>query len=238
MRAALVLLLAACATTSNSLRPTGGSAFSRAELIDLFVHWREGERRRDVKAAQKTLYFQRSSDRSFHRRELEYIAGLPAGPICAAPELHLVGHPQGMGPGDYLFLEPVRGRYHAAFVTVVRVRGHPRFLYRRPAVTEEERQTLKPPDAARVALERHRARWSRLEGRALVAEVERTRRMLRYQIAAQAYAREAKVALTPFAPDPRDVLEELDGLEPLQVRDHIVSLLQAAVAGQEPKKEA
>jgi hypothetical protein len=226
MRVALVLLLAACATTTNSLRPNGGSSFTRAELIDLFVRWREAERRRDVKAAQKTLYFRRSSDRSFHRRELEYIANLPAGPVCAAPELHLVGHPEGLGAGDYLFLEPLRARYRATFVTVVRVRGHPRFLYRRPLVSEEERQKLKPPEVIQVALERHRARWSRLEGRELVAEVERTRRMLRYQIEAQAYARTAKVGLTPFAPDPRDVLKDLDGLEPPQARDRIVSLLR------------
>ena len=238
MRAAMVLLLAACATTTTALRPTGGSSFTRAELIDLFVRWREAERRRDVKAAQKTMSFRRSSDRSFHRRELEYIARLPAGPICAAVELHLVGHPEGMGAGDYLFLEPVRGRYKTAFVTVVRVRGHPRFLYRRPLVTEEEQQTLKPPDATRAALDRHRARWSRLDGRNLAAEVERTRRMLRYQAEAQAYARDAKVALAPFAPDPRDVLRDLEGLDPPQVRDRIMNLLQAAVAGQGTKKEA
>ena len=228
MRVLVILLLAACATTTNALRPAGGSSFSRAELIDLFVRWREAERRRDVKAAHKTLKFQRSSDRAFHRRELTYIANLPAGPVCAARELHLVGHPAEMGPGDYLFLEPIRGRYRTAFVTIVRVRGSPRILYRRPLVSEEERQTLKPPEVTRVALERHRARWTKLEGRRLAAEVERTRRMLRYQIEAQAYAREAKVALAPFRPDPHDVLKELDGLEPPEARDRIVGRLQAA----------
>jgi hypothetical protein len=225
-RAWILLLLAGCASVSSE---PSSATFRKSQLLDVMVRWREGERRRDVKMAQSVLHFERASDREFHREELESLQGVYAGPIRTAIELHLVGSPA--GPGDYLFLEPYGRGYEATFVTIVAKNGGPLILYRRPALRERERATLKPADIARLTA-RHRLEfWESLEGQGVANEVARVRRMIRCEIEAEEYARRHKVPLAPFEPDPSALLELLAPMAPDEARDWIVTTLRQSLAG-------
>jgi hypothetical protein len=220
--AVLSVLLAACATT-----PVRGSGpFTRTELIELFVNWREAERRRDFDVAEEFLMF-RSGDRSFYRRELEYLKRVPSGTIMTEREVHLVGHPVDMRGGDYLFLEPTRGVYHPTPVEIVRDSSGPRIVYRRPELSAEELHTLKPGKLARLAVERRVAFWNSLSGNELLVEVTRLRQVLRYQVAAKEQAQEKGITLKTFKPEPSEILRELNGLDPQAVREKVIALLQS-----------
>lgn len=221
-----LLLAAGCAATGGRTPDFG---FDRAGIVGLFVRWREGERRRDPEMAQSVLHFGRSGDRAFHRKELEALQSVYAGPIRTAVEIHLVGAPDPIGPGDYLFLEPAGRGHVATFLTVVSVRGAPRILYRRPAVSEEQRRTLRPREVAGLTVRHRIAFWESLDGGRLAEEVERTKRMLRYQIEAESYAKENEVALPAFAPRPGDVLQWLEPLDAEQARERIVTTLKGAL---------
>ena len=218
------LLLAACVTVPVR---QGGAGFTRAELIELFVHWREAERRRDFEMAEESLRFARSGDRSFYRSELEYLQRVPSGTIVTELEIHIAAHPADMGPGEYLFLEPSGGVYRATPVTITRVRDGPRILYRRPELRAEELHTLGPGKLSRLAVERRVAFWNSLSEARLAEEAERIRRTLRHQVAAKEYAQQKKIALATFKPEPSEILRELNGLEPQAVRERVLAYLQA-----------
>jgi hypothetical protein len=220
-----LVLGAACASVS---RDPSAVAFDRAAVVNTFVQWREGERRRDAAMAQEALHFERSGDRAFHRRELEALKGVHGGPIRTAIEFHLIGYPQPMGPGDYLFLEPAGRGYGATFVTIVAVGDEPRILYRRPALSHEQLKGLKPDEILRATVAHRIAFWNGLDAERLVEEVERTKRMLRYEVAAEAYADTNAVRLARFAPRPQAVLQSLEPLEPDEARRWIVATLEQA----------
>ena len=112
-RAALLLLLASCATTAK----LPDAPWTDSELVDVFVRWREAERRRDHDLAAEVLRFDSSSDRRFHEAEMEFLGDVEAGPIRTSREIHLAAGPRPRAPGEYLFLEPGAGRYRTAFVT-------------------------------------------------------------------------------------------------------------------------
>ncbi|MHC4939073.1 MAG: hypothetical protein ACYTHK_08910 [Planctomycetota bacterium] len=224
IRGILLILLAGCASVSRE--PTSAT-FRRAELFDVMVRWREGERRRDVEMAQSALYFENAGDREFHARELESLRGVYAGPIRTAIEFHLVGEPG--GPGDYLFLEPAGRNYKASFVTIVALGGRPRVLYRRPALPARERANLEPDEVMRASARHRLAFWESLEGAQVDRELERVRRMLRCELEAEEYARRNELPLAPFEPDPRSLLEHLEPLEPADARDWIVSTLRRSL---------
>ena len=224
MRTPLLLLLAvlaACASTGA--RRAADGPYTKEELVDLFVQWREGERRRDAEMAEEVLSFDRSGDRTFLRAELDYLVRFPGATIMTARELHLVGHPADMGPGEYLFLEPAGGRYTATFVTIVR---GPRILYPRPDLSAKERQEHRPERCAAMALQRRVLHWRSLEDDDLAREVERTRQMLRYMSEAREYAQSEGLDMAPFAPAPERVLEELRGLDADAARARILALLR------------
>jgi hypothetical protein len=220
--ALLSALLAACVSTAARER----GPFTPTELIEVFVQWREAERRRDFEMAEESLQFERSSDRSFYRRELEYLQRLPSGTIMTEVEIHLVGYPADMGPGDYLFLEPARGVYHTTPATIVGASGGPRILYRRPELSAKELHTTKPGRLSHLAVDRRVTFWKSLSESKLTEEVDRLRRMLRYQVAAKEYAQKEGIALTTFKPEPSDILRDLDGLEPQAVRERVLAALQ------------
>ena len=219
----LLLLLGGCASVSRE--PTS-TTFTQAELLDVMVRWREGERRRDAKMAQGALHFDRAEDRAFHRDELKSLRGAYAGPIRTAREFHLVGAPA--GPGDYLFLEPTGHDFAATFVTIVAVHAEPRVVYRRPAVTERERAALKPADIARLTVQ-HRLRfWESLAGEDLAEEVARLRRLLRAELEAKEYARRHAVPLAPFEPGPQTLLDLLTPMTPEEARSWVLGVLGTA----------
>ena len=230
---ACALLLTACTGSPLAFDQAGtpspaftaSGIWTRGELVDLFVHVREAERRRAPEEACQALHFQNRGDRQFYLEELYYLAGVPSGPICAASEIHLVGAPVDGGAGDYLFLEPVRGRYPATFLTIVDVGGRPRVLYRRPEVTEKERAKLRPADLQATALQRRAAYWQGLRGRALEQESDRLKRMLQYQGDAQTYAAQHELDLQPFAPDPRMLQARLAPLPPEALRQEVLRML-------------
>lgn len=227
MRACAVALsvLAACASVGRS---STDASFHEGSVLEVFVRWREGERRRDVEMAQEALYFESSSDRAFHREDLEALSGVFAGPIRTAREIHLVGRPEPLGPGDYLFVEPAGGAHTATFVTIVAVNGEPRILYRRPAVSQEQRRAMRPEDVTRLRAAERIAFWESLGGERLAKEIERTKRMLRYEVEAERFARENAIPLRPFSPKPGEVLRVLEPLPHAEVREWIVASLRGA----------
>jgi len=223
LRATILIFAAGCASVGRS---GSDASFARHEVIATFVRWREGERRRDPDMAQEALYFERSSDRAFHREELNTLSGVFAGPIRTAQEVHLIGHPDPLGPGDYLFLEPAGRAYGATFVTIRAVNGKPRVLYRRPAVSQKERLSMSREELLRALIASHIAFWESLRDERLAAEVERTKRKLRYEVTAERYAREHSVPLASFAPSPDEILRALEPLPPPAARQWIVAALK------------
>ena len=226
-RAALLLLLAAGCVTTSKLPDT---PWTDGEIVDVFVRWREAERRRDHELAGEVLRFRSSGDRRFHEAEMEYLREVEAGPIRTAREIHLVAGPRPRGPGDYLFLEPGASRYRTSFVAIVNVRGEPRILYRKPDVSEEERITLGRKDLVQTIAWRRLERWKGYEGARLEEEVARLRRLLRYEIEAEEFASERKLPMAPFQPPPEEVLKQFEGLDPAGVRDEVVRMLTAAAS--------
>ena len=228
MRLTLLVLLAAAGCVTTSKLPD--APWTDSALIDVFVRWREAERRRDHDLAAEVLRFASSSDRRFHEAEMEYLRDVEAGPIRRAREIHLVAGPRPRGPGDYLFLEPGSGRYRTSFVTIVNVRGEPRILYRKPDVSEEERNTLDRKDLVHTIAWRRLENWKGYDGARLEEEVARLRRLLRYEIDAEAYAKKHDLALAPFQPPPADVLRRFEGLDAAGVRDAVVAMLSDAAS--------
>jgi hypothetical protein len=225
-RAALLLLVAACATTSK----LPDAPWTDSELIEVFVQWREAERRRDHDLAAEVLRFDSSADRRFHEAEMEFLRDLEAGPIRTAREIHLAAGPRPRGPGEYLFLEPGTNRYRTSFVAILSVKGEPRIRYRKPDLSEEERATLKQQDLVRTMAWRRLERWKGYQGKELEDEVARLRQMLRYEIDGEEYAREHDLAVAPFAPPPADVLERFEGLDAEAVRAKVVAMLTDAAS--------
>ena len=72
-------LLAACAAAPRD-EP---KEFSRDRIVELFVTVREGERRRDAEYAGRALHYACAADRVQHERDLAYLVGAQAGPVCA-----------------------------------------------------------------------------------------------------------------------------------------------------------
>lgn len=220
---AAILLAASCVTVGG-----GGSSdsFGRHDVVEAFVRWREGERRRDVEMAQSVLFFESRGDRIYHRDELAALGSVFAGPIRTSREIHMVGHPEPLGPGDYLFLEPAGRGYAATFVAIVAVNREPRIVYRRPILREGRRRDVEPGEFARMQARERIADWESLAGEELAVEVQRTKRMLHYQIQAEAYADRNGLPLARFAPRPREILERLDPLGPEAARGEIVRMLR------------
>jgi len=226
----LLVLVTACAMTSNSR--LSDRPWTDSELTEVFVRWREAERRRDAEAAAEVLRFESSSDRRFHEQEMEFLRSQPAGPIRTSREIHLAAGPRPRGPGDYLFLEPGSASYRTSFVTIVGVKGKPRILYRTPDATEEERSQLEAQDLVRTIAWRRLERWKGYEGKRLDEEAARLRRLLSYEIEAAQFAKERGLTLAPFQPPPAEVLKRFEGLDAAALRDEVIKLLNdAASAG-------
>lgn len=224
--AALLVLAASCASTAT----LPDAPWTDSELVDLFVRWREAERRRDPDAAAEVLVFDSSSDRRFHEAEMEFLSDVEAGPIRTAREIHLAAGPRPRAPGEYLFLEPGSGRYRTSFVTIVNVKSEPRIRYRRPDLSEEERYRLKAKDLVRTAAWRRLERWKGYEGKRLESEVARLREMLRYETVAERFAQEHDLALAPYQPPPAEVLKRFEGLDAAGVRDAVIAMLTDATS--------
>ena len=220
----LLPLLAACATTTSD----PGDEFSTGSVMELYVTGREGERRRDAEYAGRALHYASDADRVRHERDLAYLKGVQAGPVCARRELHLVGLPPGEGAGLYLVLEPVGGAYRATPFDVVRTPQGWRILYRPSLLTERESLELSPQARATVAARRLKVHWEEFEPDRLEREVLRLRVLLQHEIRAAEYAKSEGVALPPFAPSPAALLREVESGSPDEVRTRVVTMLDAA----------
>lgn len=224
-RLLLLFLLAspACATLDE------GAVFDRDQLTDLFVRWREAERRRDVDLAMEVLYFEKGADKDCLEEEFEGLRGEPAGQVKAAMEIHLVGHPEDWGPGEYLYLEPERGRYIPTRAHVVSWRGTERIVYEPPLVTWEERRDMDARAAGREQLRGRIAFWEALEGDELAEQVSRLRTLLRYQQQAMDYASREDLPLVEFNPDPGFMLLQISSLDDVRARAWIVAKLMESL---------
>lgn len=226
MRPRLLLaaaLLAACSTAGLD----EDARFTEQEVVAVFVRWREAQRRRDPGLAARVLHFRRDAHRRLLESELKALQAVPAGPVRTELEIHLVGHPPDLGPGEYLFLEPAGGACVATRATLVGRDGGPRIVYEPPVLTMDQRRKLSP-QARRIRLAAARARfWERLAPGELPREVQRLRELLRQQVAARDYARINDLPLVPFSPDPAGLLSSLEGLGPEEVRGWMLDRLQA-----------
>jgi len=222
----LIAWLTACAGTTGGIQDDAAD-FSKHRIVELYVTVREAERRRDPEYAEDALRYASSADRTLHHGDIAYLEGVQAGPVCAPSELHLVGIPASGGPGLYLVLEPVGLAYRATPFDVVRTSRGSRILYRPLLLTERETVEMPAEVRAAVAAQRLRNRWAALEGADLSREADRLRVLLRHEMRALEYARAAKppLPLQPFSPPPNQLLSEIDGRSPEEIRDYVVALL-------------
>ncbi|MFH0943741.1 MAG: hypothetical protein V2A76_00970 [Planctomycetota bacterium] len=227
-RARPLPLLAIALLPACSLMPAEEVRFTRADLVHVFQEWREAERRRDVDLAEQVIEFQSGADRIFLENEFRLLAPLPAGPVVSDVEIHLVGYPDDFGPGDYLFLEPVGRSYISSRARIASRDGKPVIVYERLGSTVEEQSRLSPEALRRTVLERQIAHWKSLDDD-LEAEVNRMLTTLRYRQAAAEYAKEQRIPLTPFDPDPGLLLVEYSRLTPEEVRDAVILALSSSL---------
>ena len=221
------LLLFGCASVESGA--SSGGRFSRGELIDVFVRWREAERRRDPELAEEVLHFRGRRDREALRRELEALRTLPSGTVRAHSEIHLAGHPPDWGEGEYLFLEPAGSTFAPRHARIARrADGSPAIAYQPPVVGVAERRSLRPEEIQSRLLDDRLAFWRGLQGRALAEEVQRTRVLLERELAAVEYAARAGLPMAPLEPDPSELLAELAPLDPEQARQLIVPRLEGS----------
>ena len=220
---ALTLLPACAMMQAEEIR------FTRADLIHVFQQWREAERRRDVDLAEQVLEFQSGADRTFLENEFRLLAPLPSGPVVSDVEIHLVGHPDEFGPGDYLFLEPVGRSYVSSRARMASRDGKPVIVYERLGATVEEQRRLSPEALQSTVLERQISHWKNLDDELLHAAVTRMLTTLRYRQMAVEYARERQLPLTPFDPDPGTLLVEYSGLTPEEVREAVLLALRSSL---------
>ena len=203
-----------------------GATFTESQVKNVFVKWREGERRRDEAMAREALIFECGSDEDRFEEEFEALADATPGPVRAAVEIHLPGHPADWGPGEYLFLEPVQGRYVTVRATIRARDGRPRIVYEPPWLDPGERRESSSGDAAILRMRRRAAFWEGLDEDELAEEADKLVTMLRHQVLALAYAERENLSLQPFQPHPGTLLAEVEPLDPEGLRTWVVGMLK------------
>lgn len=221
------LLVVLIVTPMGCVSLDAGGSFTRSELIRAFVDWREAERRRDMDLAREALYFESGSDETRLEEEFEWLKDVPGGTIRTEKEIHVAGHPEDWGPGEYLFLEPRGKHFYPSRAHIVSAGGRARIVYEPPPYSLDEQRNLDAAALGRMRLERKIRQWTGFDGEELKAEANRMLVNLRYQVEARQYAREEGIALARMQPDPAQLLMELQMLDDEGIRQYVIAQSKA-----------
>lgn len=210
---------------------TGGGEVRRepeipGDPVGLLLAYREAERRRDPELAARVLHFRSGADRAVMEREFAALSAAPAPPVRTELEVRLVRAPAQGGGGFYSFLEPVGALHGVTTCEMLSRSGRLRIVYEPPDVPASALAALSPAEAEVRLLAARRDLWATAEGARLAMEAERLRESLEALACAPAAAAAAGFQLAPFATDPADILAQLRGLSPEEVRSRMLEWLR------------